>query len=120
MFTLKLVFCAIGGAIGLFSLLENKNKPSYISFAAIAITTLGLAVLAVEETRLSLEIHYFHVPWIGFLLVLVGVSIMFLGLALKNRSVPRITLLSVPLLLFFYSIAPIMVLSNYFPRIVFL
>jgi len=121
MFTLKLLLCSIGGAIGLFSLLERKSKQRYSNFTAIGIAALSLTLPAfppVEERGL-LEMHYFDMPWIGFLLVLAGVSVMFLALTLKNPKVPRIALLSVPLLLISYSAAPTMVLISYFPRIVF-
>jgi|GEM_PF-2110149 len=117
--TIKLVISAIGGLIGLFSLLENQNKPAYMGFAAIAITNLGL-MLPTGDARISFpEMRNFDVPWLGFYLVLVGVSIMFLGLAMKKPIVPRITLLSVPLLLAVYSIYPLFVLSNFLPWIVF-
>ena len=117
--TAKLFISAIGGIIGLFSLLEGKAKPSYIGFAAICVANLGL-MLPTRDTRISFpEMRNFDVPWIGFFLVLVGVSIMFLGYAMKKRSVPRITLLSVPLLLVVYSLNPLFVASNYLPWIVF-
>lgn len=117
--TAQLVISAIGGLIGLFSLLERKNKPAYMGFAAIAVTSVGLMLPAYYERFTAPEIYYFDVPWIGFLLVLVGVSIMFLGLAIKKPKVPRITLLSAPLLLAVYSIRPLFVLCNFLSSGVF-
>jgi len=119
MFTLKLVLCAIGGATGLFSVFETKTGHRYISFAAIAIAILGLALPAFSYGGGIPEVRYFEMPWLGFLFVFMGVSVMFLSLTLKNRGISRIALFSVPLLLISYSTAPIMVSVNYFPRIVF-
>ena len=121
MFTLKLAVCAIGGATGLFSVLRSKISAGYVSFAAIAAIALGLELPAWRDVRTIYipEIFPFEVPWIGFLLVLVGSLVMFLSLALKNPKVHCLALLSVPLLLISYSTTPIMVLINYFPKIVF-
>ncbi len=119
MFTAKLVISAIGGLVGLFSLLERNNKPAYMGFAAIVVASVGL-MLPVYYSRLSAPaVQFFDVPWIGVLLVLVGVSTMFLGLAMNKTHIPRITVLSVPLLLAVYLIRPICVLCNFLPWIVF-
>lgn len=118
--TVKMVISAIGGLAGLFALLEHKNKPAYVGFTAIAVASLGLILPAASHTVYKIpEVIYFDVPWIGVLLVLVGVSILFIGLALKKPNVPRITLLSVPLLLAVYLIRPLFVLFNFLTLSVF-
>jgi hypothetical protein len=110
-YTTRLLVSAIGGLIGLFALF-GKNKQSYIGVIAIAVASIGL-MLPVTDTRASIpELTQFDVSWIGSFLVLVGVCLMFLGLAIKKPNVPRVTFLSVPLLLAGYSIKPLLVLTN--------
>lgn len=111
MYTARLLVSAIGGLIGLFALF-GKSKRSYIGVVAIAVANVGL-ILPVTDTRATfLEIILVDVPWVGSFLVLVGVCLMFLGLTVKKFGVPRVTFLSVPLLLAGYSVRPLLVVTN--------
>jgi hypothetical protein len=65
---------------------------------------MGLMLPATDTRATFPEMSLIDVPWIGSFLVLVGVCLMFLGLAIKKLNVPRVTFLSVPLLLAGYSI----------------
>lgn len=111
LYTARLLISAVGGLIGLFALF-GKNKQSYIWVTAIAVASMGL-MLPVMDTRITFpEMVLVDVPWIGSFLVLVGVCLMFLGLAIKKINVPRVTFLCVPLLLAGYSMKPLLVLTN--------
>jgi hypothetical protein len=111
LYTVRLLVSAVGGLIGLFALF-GKSKQSYIGVMAIAIASIGL-MLPVTDTRITFpEMALIDVPWVGSFLVLAGVCLMFLGLAMKRLSVPRVTFLSVPLLLAGYSVKPLLVLTN--------
>jgi hypothetical protein len=111
MYTARLLVSATGGLIGLFALF-GKSKQSYIGVVAIAVANVGL-MLPVIDTRLTFpEMSLIDVPWVGSFLVLSGVCLMFLGLTMHKVSVPRVTFLSVPLLLAGYSVTPLLVLTN--------
>jgi len=110
-YTTRLLISAIGGLIGLFALF-GKSKQSYIGVVAIAVASMGLMLPATDTRATFPEMRLIDVPWIGSFLVLVGVCLMFLGLAIKKLNVPRVTFLSVPLLLAGYSIKPLLVLTN--------
>jgi hypothetical protein len=111
MHTASLLVLAVGGLIGLFALF-GKSKQSYIGVMAIAVANFGL-MLPVTDTRVTFpEMVLFDVPWVGSFLVLVGVCLMFLGLTMKKLNVPRVTFLSIPLLLTGYSVKPLLVLTN--------
>lgn len=111
LYTNILLVSATGGLIGLIGLFW-KSKQSYIEVAAIGVASIGL-MLPVTNRRLSFpELSIFDVRWIGFFLVLVGICLMFLGLAIKETNVPRVTFLSVPLLLAGYFIRPLLILTN--------
>jgi hypothetical protein len=113
-YTTSLLVSAIGGLIGLFALF-GKSKQSYIDVIAIAVASMGLMlpVVSATDTRASFpELIQFDVSWIGSFLVFVSVCLMFLGLAIKKPTVPRVTFLSVPMLLKGYSTKPLLVLTN--------
>jgi hypothetical protein len=111
LYTNILLVSATGGLLGLIGLFW-KRKQSYIGVAAIGVASIGL-MLPVTNNRISFpELSVFDVRWIGFFIVLVGICLMFLGLAIKETNVPRVTFLSVPLLLAGYSIRPLLVLTN--------
>ena len=119
LYTMRLFVSAIGGLIGLLAMFW-KSKEGYIGASAIALASLGFMLPATGDMRLTFpEMRLFDVPWAGSFLVLVGICLMFLGLAIKKPNVPRATFLSVPLLLVVYSIRPLFVLSNFLPWIVF-
>jgi hypothetical protein len=118
-YTTRLLISAIGGLIGLLAMF-GKSKHPIIGTFAIVVASLGLMLPATGDLRITIpEARLFDVPWIGSFLVVVGVSLMFLGLAIKKRNVPRATFLSVPLLLVVYSLYPILVLFDYLPQTVF-
>jgi len=59
------------------------------------------------------------VHWTGTVLIIVGVSLMFVGLAFRKTGVPRVSFLGVPIILVVYSMNPVLVLANYLPWIIF-
>ncbi|MFA5365684.1 MAG: hypothetical protein WC325_10940 [Candidatus Bathyarchaeia archaeon] len=118
-YTTRLFISALGGLIGLLAMF-GKSKQPLIGAFSIAVASLGLMLPATGDMRLTFpEMRLFDVPWIGSFLVVVGVSLMFLGLTTKKPHVLRVTLLSVPLLLVVYSINPLFVLNNYLPWSIF-
>ena len=118
-FTLKYLVCAVGGLVGLLALFK-RNTHSDLGVFAIAVTSVGLMLPATGDTRLTFpEMRLFDVAWIGSFLVVMGLSLMFMGLMTEKKVGPRVSILSVPLLLTVYSINPLLVLVNYLPWIVF-
>lgn len=111
LYTGRLLVSAVGGLIGLFALF-GKSKQSYIGVVAIAVANLGLMLPVTYTVASFMDVTLIDVPWIGSFLVLVGVCFMFLGLTMKKLNVPRVTFLSVPLLLAGYSVKPLLVLTN--------
>ena len=111
-YTARYFVSAVGGLTGLFALF-GKSKQSYLGVIAIAVANLGL-LLPAFSYRITpfMDMIIIDVPWIGSFLVLVGVCLMFLGLTLPKTNVPRVTFLSVPLLLVGYSIPSLLVLTN--------
>ena len=110
-YTAKYFVSVVGGLIGLFALF-GKSKQSYLGVLAIAVANLGLMLPALSRITPFMDMIIIDVPWIGSFLVLVGVCLMFLGLTLPKTNVPRVTFLSVPLLLVGYSIPSLLVLTN--------
>jgi hypothetical protein len=110
-YTARYFVSAVGGLTGLFALF-GKSKQSYVGVIAIAVANLGLMLPASSRITPFMDRTILDVPWTGSFLVLVGVCLMFLGLTLPKTNVPRVTFLSVPLLLAGYSIPPFLVLTN--------
>jgi hypothetical protein len=110
MYTVRLLVSSVGGLIGLFTLF-GKSKQSYIGVTAIALANIGLLLPVTYSVSTFMDVTSIDVPWIGSFVVLVGVCLMFLGLTIK-LDVPRVTFLSVPLLLTGYSVRPLLVLTN--------
>ena len=110
-YTAKYFVSVVGGLIGLFALF-GKSKQSYLGVLAIAVANLGLMLPALSRITPFMDMIIIDVPWIGSFLVLVGFCLMFLGLTLPKTNVPRVTFLSVPLLLVGYSIPSLLVLTN--------
>ena len=121
-FTLKLAAAALGGLIGLSAFFMAKGKGFRSGFVAVAVaaSNLGLMLPATWNMRITIpEYRLFDVLWLGYFLALVGVCLMFLALATKNHNVPRISLLSIPVLLLINAVTPVFVLTNYLPWIIF-
>ena len=118
-YTIRFLVSAIGGLIGLFTLL-GKNKKAYIGVVAIGIAIMGLMFPATGDMRISFpEMRLSDAPWIAAFIITVGICLMFMGLTIKKGHVPKASFLSLPLLLAVYSIPPILIMFNYLPWIVF-
>jgi hypothetical protein len=117
-YTARLVMSAMGGLIGLFALFPKKKV--YIGVGAIAVASFGLMLPAFNDMRGTIsEVRLVDTPWIGGLVIILGICLMFLGLTLKNDRVPKASFLGVPMLLTVSSIQPILVAFNCLPRAVF-
>ena len=104
-FTYKLLISAAGGLIGVLSFFASQKR-LYVASAGVMLGAFGLLWPA------PMTIHEDNVPWIGFLITLAGVLTMFLGLAAGNSRVPRVTFLSVPLLLALNLLGSAVAISN--------
>jgi hypothetical protein len=109
--TVKLLVTAVGGLVGVFSILENKSTVPFLSFAGISLGTIGF-LLPSGASQGLVDVFSANIPWIGSLTALVGVLIMFLGFALRNAKVPRRALVVVPILLIVYLISPVLILTD--------
>ena len=110
--TLGLLLATAGALVTLISLTTTEEKSAYLSCAGVSLGSLGL--LLSGWPRLSYDgiwYYYIQMPWLGTIITMIGVSIMFVGFAAKTR-ISRISLLSVPILILLYSATPIMILSN--------
>jgi len=118
-YTARFIFAAIGGLLGLVSVVW-KSKQTLIGAGALATTGFGLISPAYGDMRATFpEMQLFDVPWTGTFLVLAGLSLMFLGLIVRRSGVPRWSFLGVPVLLLAYATYPILVLANFLPWFVF-
>ncbi|MBT0158653.1 hypothetical protein G4O51_01570 [Candidatus Bathyarchaeota archaeon A05DMB-2] len=112
--TLGLLLASAGALTTLLSQITTAKKAMYLSSAGISLGSIGLLLSAwprTEQHTLSISYHYVQMPWVGTIVAMIGVSMMFIGFAAKTR-ISRIFLLSVPILMLLYSATPIMILSN--------
>jgi len=114
--TLGLLLASAGSLIALFSLIATEKKAVYLGSAGITLGNIGLLLSAWPRTSPSLSISYYYIqiPWVSTILTLIGVSIMFVSFASKNK-ISRLSLLSLPILILIYSTYPIMIISNNLP-----
>ncbi|MGD6932844.1 MAG: hypothetical protein ACQCN5_01400 [Candidatus Bathyarchaeia archaeon] len=118
-FTVKLLVSSFGGLLGLFSVCcEHKNTVPFLSFAGLSFGTIGF--LLPYGSNQVLTDYAADVPWVGSLITLVGVMLMFLGFALKNEHVPKWALLVIPVLLIIYLISPVLIFTGNLELFVFL
>ncbi len=118
-YTARFIFAALGGFLGLVAV-TWKHKQTLIGAFAIAATGFGLISPAYGDKRATFpEMLLFDVPWIGTILVLVGLSLMFLGLSIHKSGLPRWSFLGIPILLTAYAIYPSLVSAGFLPWIVF-
>jgi len=117
-YTARLVMAAVGGLIGLFALLRKKMP--YLGVVAISVSGLALILPSFNDTRITIpEARLFDVPWIGSLIVIIGISLMFLGLTLKKGHLPKASFLSLVLVVVANSILPLFAVLNYLPWSIF-
>lgn len=112
--TLGLLLASAGSLATLLSQIATDKKRLNLSSAGISLGIIGLLLSAwprTEQPTLSISYHYVQMPWVGTIVTMMGISIMFVGFAAKSR-VSRISLLSVPILLMLYLATPIMIVSN--------
>jgi hypothetical protein len=118
-FTLKLLVSAFGGLLGLLSLAcEHKNTVPFLSFAAISFGTIGF-LLPFGSSIMGSE-YSVNIPWVGSLVTLIGVLLMFLGFALRNTYVPRRALAVIPVLLIVYLLSPALIFTGNIDYFIFL
>ncbi|MCW4024153.1 MAG: hypothetical protein NWF01_03865 [Candidatus Bathyarchaeota archaeon] len=114
--SLKFLICTIGGFIGLFSFF--KKKRTYLQLSSVVITTIGL-LFPIILMSAAFENKFFSIPWVGFFMVLLGLSLMFSSLVIQKYGRYNSLLLIVPLLFGLYAIYPLFILINFLPVWVF-
>ncbi len=118
-FTVKLLVSAFGGLLGLCSVCcEHKNTVPFLSFAGLSLGTIGF-LLPYGSAQIVND-YTADVPWVGSLITLVGVLLMFMGFALKNAHVPKWALIVIPVLLIIYLISPVLIFTGNLELFVFL
>lgn len=118
-FTLKLLVSAFGGLLGLCSIVcEHKNTVPFLSFAAISFGTIGF-LLPFGSSIVGNE-YSADIPWVGSLITLVGVLLMFLGFSLRNTNVPKWALAVIPMLLIVYLLSPVLIFTGNLAFYIFL
>ena len=111
-YTVRFLCSAIGGLIGLFALLW-KNRKAYVGVVAIGLAIMGLMLPAVGATISFPALYVYNIPWIGSLIIVIGISLMFLALTKNKERVPKASFVSLPLLLAVYLIPLIFIMFNY-------
>lgn len=119
-FTVKLLVSAFGGFLGVCSVaFERKSTIPFLSFAGLTLGTIGfLLPFGVNQAVISEQST--NVPWVGSLITLVGVLLMFLGFALRNTHVPKVALAVIPILLGIYLISPVLIFTGNLQFFIFL
>jgi hypothetical protein len=110
-FTVKLLVTAFGGLLGVLSFFERKRNVPFLSFSGMSLGTIGFLLPAGTPVNL-VNVYSVDIPWVGSLIALVGVLMMFLGFAMRNSKVPRKALATVPILLAAYLVVPSLILSG--------
>ncbi|MCL1977061.1 MAG: hypothetical protein FWG55_02990 [Candidatus Bathyarchaeota archaeon] len=119
-FTIRLLVSAFGGLLCLCSIFfERKNSIPFLSFTGLSLGTIGF-LLPYGSTQQVVNNYSTAVPWIGSLITLVGVLLMFLGFSLKNTHVPKLALCVIPMLLIVYLISPVLIFTGNFQLFMFL
>lgn len=110
--TIKLVVTAFGGLLGLCSIAcEHKSTVPFLSFAGLSLGTIGFLLPYGSNQAFSNE-FFVNVPWVGSLIALVGVMLMFTGFALRNANVPKKALTVIPVLLMVYLLSPALIFTG--------
>jgi hypothetical protein len=110
--TIKLLVTAFGGLLGLCSVAcERKNTVPFLSFAGLSLGTIGF-LLPYGSSQAAGNEFSINVPWVGSLITLVGVMLMFTGFALRNINVPRKALAVIPVLLIVYLLSPVLIFTG--------
>jgi len=117
--TIKLLVTAIGGFLGVLSLLERKTTVPFLSFAGISMGVIGFLLPTGTNSGLT-DVLSTNVLWTGSLVALVGVLLMFVGFAAGNPNVPRRAIAVVPILLIVYLISPALILTDNLAFFVFM
>jgi hypothetical protein len=111
-FTIKLLVSAFGGLLCLCSVrFEGKNSVPFLSFAGLSLGTIGF-LLPYGSSQAAAGEYSTNIPWVGSLITLVGVMLMFAGFALKNTNVPKRALWVIPVLLIVYLISPVLIFTG--------
>lgn len=119
-FTVKLLVSAFGGFLGVCSVaFERKSTVPFLSFAGLSLGTIGF-LLPFGANQAVINEYSTNVPWVGSLITLVGVLLMFLGFALRNQHVPRWALAVIPVLLGIYLISPVLIFTGNIQFFIFL
>jgi hypothetical protein len=111
-FTVKTLVSAFGGFLGACSVaFERKSTVPFLSFAGLSLGTIGF-LLPFGFDQAVVSEYSVNIPWIGSLITLVGVLLMFLGFALRNAHVPKWALAVIPVLLGIYLISPVLIFTR--------
>jgi len=119
-FTLKMLVSAFGGFLGICSVaFERKSAVPFLSFAGLSLGTIGF-LLPFGANKAVISEYSTNVPWIGSLITLVGVLLMFLGFALRNPHVSKWALAVIPILLGIYLVSPVLIFTGNLQFFIFL
>jgi hypothetical protein len=119
MYSLKFLVAAVAGLIGLFAFARKRILPKAAA-VTVALTSLSLVLGATYDLRVTIpEAKLFDVLSIGGCFVVVGLALVFLGVASQKNRVSRWIWLTALALLALYSLHPLMLLGNYLPRPLF-
>ncbi len=119
-FTIKLLVSAFGGLLGLCSVCcEHRNTVPFLSFAGLSLGTIGF-LLPYGSSQFAASDYSSDVPWVGSLITLVGVLLMFLGFSLRNTQVPKWALFVIPILLIIYLTSPVLIFTGNLQLFIFL
>ncbi len=111
-YTFRFIVAAFAGIVGLGFLFGPLKRRFTLAFLSIIIGNGAFWIIPMPDVIPIPEMSYTYLPWIGSLPVLAGISLIFLGVILKNPNVPRFALLSVPLLLGSYMMYPLIIASG--------
>jgi len=119
-FTVKMLVSAFGGFLGICSVaFERKSAVPFLSFAGLSLGTIGF-LLPFGVNQAVISEYSTNVPWIGSLITLVGVLLMFLGFALRNAHVSKWALAVIPVLLGIYLVSPVLIFTGNLQFFIFL
>jgi len=114
-FTFGMLISTIGGLLGLVSSVKRSNELCSIGFVGGFLGALGFLFHPPGFRSLLTGAYYFNILWLGSCLVLIGISLMLIGLTARSRGWHYLTLVGIPLLLISRLTFPLSILSNNVP-----
>lgn len=114
-FTFGMLVSTVGGLLGLISSIKRYNELVSIGFVGGFLGASGFLFHPPGFSSPLTGEYRFNILWLGSCLVLIGISLMLIGLTAISKGWHYLTLLGIPPLLISRLTFPLSILSNNLP-----